>query len=297
MRFIEVREFRKGFKFKRPLDIHGGAGWGTVPIEGSCVRGLEKALYTRREFLGLIGTAASAYALGCLGKKPKEPIVPKKRFTPELRIQTYDEFCAWMDAEPWNKEYAGLMELYDSPKKYEVAVQNIENMLRVLKEYSPEWYEKTMYAGEVVKVSSSNNAGMSGSIGLSTGTVSDGGSRDVKEVLRANARFPHEVQHVIDLNTYFRKPPEKLDAVESLELELRSGITEGTYSVKVGLENKESEYDFQKRVYYRLKAKYIDDLIKEKDRIDRIERMYFDDATKTFNTSFLNESWEEFKKL
>ncbi|MDI6642046.1 MAG: hypothetical protein QME68_07035 [Elusimicrobiota bacterium] len=54
------------------------------------------------------------------GRETPKPAV-KKRFTPELRIEGDEEFK-----------------------------RNVENMLRVLKEYSPEWYEKTMYAGEVV---------------------------------------------------------------------------------------------------------------------------------------------------
>lgn len=91
------------------------------------MRELEGKLYLkRREFLGIIGTAATAgvaVSSSCVdfGKYfgRETPAPPKKRFTPELRIEGDPEFRA-----------------------------NVERTLSVLKEYSPEWYEKIMYAGE-----------------------------------------------------------------------------------------------------------------------------------------------------
>ncbi|MBI5252915.1 MAG: twin-arginine translocation signal domain-containing protein [Euryarchaeota archaeon] len=88
------------------------------------MRELSERLYlTRREFVKGLVAAGAVGVTGCvdigkyLGRETPKP-TPKKRFTPELRIEGDEEFK-----------------------------RNVENMLRVLKEYSPEWYEKNMLAG------------------------------------------------------------------------------------------------------------------------------------------------------
>jgi len=135
---------------------------------------------------GLGGVYLVSGVSGCVdylggGDSGKNPTPPKttvaptvKRFTSELKIEGEETF-----------------------------VKNVENMLRVLKEYSPEWYEKTMYAGERIIRDDYVVAGMGGKIRITVGTAELGGSNDIKQVLAVNANFPHEVQHVIDMNTYF----------------------------------------------------------------------------------------------
>ncbi|MFH1774946.1 MAG: twin-arginine translocation signal domain-containing protein [Methanobacteriota archaeon] len=265
------------------------------------MRELSERLYlTRREFLkGLVtvGVGAVAGTSGCvdyidkhfvpyLGKYfPRKTPEPKKRFTPELRIEGDEEFK-----------------------------RNVENMLRVLKEYSPEWYEKTMYAGEVINPYEYVGSNPNGSIGFPVGFARLGGSEDIKQVLSVNARFPHEVQHVIDRNVYVKWSD--IGELDRLESELRAGIASDIYEMEVSVKMPEY-YDYLgspqgypshfktrnivNEIYmwrftrFKLQKEEVDQ-IKYKDRLDVIESMYFDHENKKLKTEFLDESWQEFKK-
>ncbi len=142
----------------------------------------------RREFLKLIGYGIGFSALASwfsfswnnyqrrMLKPPIDDQPAPKTFVYGLTIEGDEEFTA-----------------------------NVENMLRALEEYSPEWYEKLMYAGETIMQISSGatpTAGRSGVIKL-PGTASSGGSDDIMRVLGGAETLVHELTHVIDLNTYF----------------------------------------------------------------------------------------------
>lgn len=252
------------------------------------MRELSEQLYlTRREFLKAVGVGAVAVSTGCV-YRPKETPAPKKRFTPELRIEGDEEFK-----------------------------RNVERMLGVLREYSPEWYEKTMYAGEVIRSGSpSPTGGEDGTITLSPNLskLRYDVEKNVTRILLGNETLVHEVQHIIDGNTYW-VGREDIPLIESgirtgLESELRAGFADAVYRIEIS--KKVPEYY---EAYKKFNAKTVEenfymwrlerfeedkrkvDQITYKDRLDKIEQMYFDHANKKLKTDFLDESWLQFKRL
>ncbi len=198
---------------------------------------------------------------------------------------------------------------------------NVENMLDYLGAYSGEWFEKTLYAGEVIKLSKDIHYGLrDGTIGIPEGTAELGGSKDVKQVLSVDAIFAHEGWHVIDQNLYprfFHVHSSLSDPVDDLELELRAGIADDVYKMEVS-EKMQAFYDFlgSEKGYpghfktrnivsefylwrdsrFKLQKQKVDQA-KYKDRLEKIEQTYFDHKNKKLKTDFLNESWEKFQKI
>lgn len=180
-------------------------------------------------------------------------------------------------------------------------------LMENLKQYSPEWYEKTIVAAEKIKLGDIDGAGKSGLIILNRPSVYDAAeSDDLKNILSENARFPHEVQHVIDMNVYGRWS--NVHELDSLESELRAGIAEDIYKEEIdkqvpgffryywsGRFNSayESSYDYFKDSSARRRV----DETKYKDRLEEIERKYFDHENKRLKTDFLDESWMQFQEF
>lgn len=237
---------------------------------------------SRRDFLKLIsGIGATYITSGCLNignsrnETPTPTETPKKKFTSELRIEGDEEFK-----------------------------RNVEHMLKVLEEYSPEWYEKTMYAGEVIKPGKITGASKTGEIYINKEHAKLSGNNDIKMVLLVNSVFPHEVQHIIDRNVYEKWS--NIRELDILESELRAGIAGGIYSDKIKEKDNidlYSEVSFGYSYEHMIWAFEEDmislkvDQVKYKNEIEVIEQKYFDHKNKRLKIEFLDESWNEFKKI
>jgi|GEM_PF-6461735 hypothetical protein len=219
----------------------------------------------------------------------------RKRVNPPLKIEGDDEFKS-----------------------------SVKCMLKTLKEFSPDWYEKTLAACKVIKQSKRGPYSTpEGEINL-PGNLAKGINCDnIQDILSAATVIPHEVQHIIDLNTLYKG--RNFNEADVLESELRAGIAEKVYSLDVGLfkrlieegykhpawekylenlENKEEvddeyiAYLFLRWFFNELKSTILL-LVKEeeyREHLEEIEKKYFDLQSQILRREFLDESWKKFKE-
>lgn len=214
---------------------------------------------------------------------PTQVIDIKGKFTPEIKIEGDEEF-----------------------------VQNVEHILEVYHEYSPEWHEKTMIAGEFIVPSDMERTSSNGTLQLNRSYVLRlGKDSDVKEILRYTVKIPHEIQHIVDLNlepNKYRELPfaiSEMHKFSGFELELRAGLASEDYCSEIGFcyssnknyfcsseTSKGHHYSIWKNQFDRNKQEI--DQEKYKEELDAIEEKYFDHENKRLKTDLLNETWEAF---